>query len=400
MTEQQRERRGRGAGSIEVLPGGGYRVVVVRVDPVTRQRVTTTRTFETKDEAVAFRNEAVKKRKQLFAGKRTLGEWLAEWLKMREGKIETGSWKWYEHKARVYIGPVLGAVPLAEVDSLLCERLLCELRGRGVSAYGQRAALTTLRVALADAVRHRLIANNPSAAVKKPKNAHREPHWWGADEARRFLAHPAVAGHRLSALFRLALDAGMRQGELFALRWGDVDWDGSAVAVRRVLEEVGGEFKVKETMTQKGNRKVAVAPDTLAALAAHRKAMRREGVDTTAAGTLFVNEAGKWLSKSDFYKLFKRLVKRAGVSSIRPYDLRHSCASMLLAAGASIRVIADRLGHEDLTVTLKHYAHCLPSDQEAIAGLTQTLLANSGWIPQHADAPADAAALGQTNDPA
>jgi integrase len=373
VKRKKRQRGVKGGGSIVQLPSGKYRVLISSIDPLTKKRVRLTRTFDTMEEAVSFRNEMSGKQKRQRAGKKTVGEWLDEWLQLKEGKIANGSWKWYEQKVRLYIKPTIGAGLLSELDSLLCERLLVELQAKGVSAYGQRAARTTLRAALSRAVKHNLVDTNPVKETEPPKKTHRESQWWTAEEARAFLVHPAVAGHRLHALFRLALDAGLRQGELFALKWPDIHWDSATIHVQRSLEEVDSEYAIKETKTKKGNRKVVVGTPTLTALRQHKEAMEEEKRDVKN-GTVFLNTDGGWLGKSDFYKTFHRLIARVGLKKIRPYDLRHSCASMLLGAGASIRAIADQLGHEDVTVTLKHYAKCLPSDQGPLAKLSAELL--------------------------
>jgi integrase len=157
---------------------------------------------------------------------------------LKKGKVEARSWAYYEQQVRLYLKPVVGTVRLVDVDSLLVERFLAEMRVGGgtlekpVTVYNQRAALMTLRVAMKTALRYRLIDSNPAREVERPKKPHREPKWRSAAEA-AFLAHPAVAGHKLFALFRLALDTGMRQVELLALRWPDVDFAARTVHVRR-----------------------------------------------------------------------------------------------------------------------------------------------------------------------
>ena len=83
-----------------------------------------------------------------------------------------------------------------------------------------------------------------------------------------------------------------------------------------------------------------------------------------------------------FWKACKRLMRAAGVPEIRPYALRHSCASILLGAGASIRAIADRLGHEDVALTLHHYAHCMPHDQAALAKLCDEVFVSPTVVPR------------------
>jgi integrase len=300
---------------------------------------------------------------------------------MKKGKIEDGSWSWYEQKVRLYLKPVVGTIRLEDLSSLIIERFMNDMATGGgtlkkpVSVYGQRAALTTLRAALGDAVRYRLIDSNPTQPVKKPKKTHRVAKWWSAEEATKFLESAAVIRHRLFALFRLALDSGMRLGELFALKWTDFDMKARTVHVCRALEEVNGVFKEKGPKTKAGDRRLILSPETIDALAEHRKAMLAEGRDVKE-GTVFVNEVGEWIDKPNFYKLFLRLAKRAAVPKIRPYDMRHSAASMWLTNGASIVAVAARLGHEDPAMTLRHYAHCLPSEQGTIANMASRLLSS------------------------
>jgi integrase len=382
----------KGSGSVEQLPTGNWRVIVSRTDPLTRKRTKLSRTFPTQREAVAFKEKA----EELLAKKvraaatdlprpdsLTLAGWLDEWLRLKKGKVEGNSWAWYEKMVRRCLKPVIGTVRLADVSSLLVERFMSEMRGGGgtlakpVSAYCQAGALTTLRTALTDAVRHRLIDADPTHGVRKPKKEHREAKWWSPAEAAAFLSSPVVASHRLFALFRLALESGMRLGELLALRWADIDFTAGVVHVRRSLEEIAYAFREKAPKTRAGRRTLPLSSQTVDALASHRKGMFAEGRDVRA-GVVFVSTAGTWLFKKNLHKLFRRLVRLSGVPVIRPYDLRHTAASMWLANGASIRAVADRLGHEDPAITLRYYAHCLPSEQGAIAQMAARLLQSHG----------------------
>jgi integrase len=380
-------------GSVEKVVGKDgrvrYRAIGSYQNPLTKKQVRVKRTFDSQREAWVF-VEALKAQAKEKAtagaagtvGKKTwtLAEWLTEWLQLIKGKVEEGTWKWYEQKVRLCLLPVVGKLELDDrLTPLEVERLFAEMRGGGmglkkpVSVYMQRAALTTLRTALNKAVKHLIIKQNPTQPVQKPKKEHREPTWWTAAEAAAFLAAPVVIGHRHFALFRLALDSGARQGELFGLHWPDVAFETATVEVRRSLEEVDGVLKLKKPKTGR-QRRVIISGETVNALAEHRKRMLAEGRDVKT-GPVFVNEAGNWLTKSDYYKTWCRLVKRAAAPPMRPYDTRHSCASMLLADGASIRAVSDRLGHKDPSMTLRVYAHCLPSDQEKLAAAAGKLLA-------------------------
>jgi integrase len=387
--QEASKRAPKGSGSLEQLPNGKWRVIVSGVDPVTGKRAKLSKTFDTQREAVAFKGEAEELLKAKLqassaglgkSGALTLYAYLEDWLKRKTGKVENATWTWYEKRLRLQLLPVVGVVLLRDLTSLLVERFLTEMRAEGgklekpVSVYGQRGALTTLRVALADAVKHKLILANVATLVKLPKEEYQEAKWWSPAEAAAFLACPRVAAHRLYALFRMGLDSGMRQGELLALRWHDVDFAGKTVHVRRNLEHVRGVKKEKAPKSKAGIRKLPVAKETMDILAEHREKMNALGWDVKE-GVVFPNARGGWINDSHLRKIYCRLVAAAKVSTMRCYDLRHTAASMWLANGASIRAVADRLGHEDPAITRRYYAHCLPNEQAAIAEMSARLLA-------------------------
>jgi integrase len=247
------------------------------------------------------------------------------------------------------------------------------LTEQGVSASEQFKAATTLRAALADAVRQGLILHNPATRVKKPKVQHREMRPMDTGEAKALLA--AVRDDRLRCLYDLGLDAGARPGELFALHWSDVLWSASEVFIHRGLEEIDGRHRLKPTKTEAGRRRVRLAVRTLASLQEHRERMRAEGRDVETA-PVFVDTQGGFLRRSNFLRnSFAPALKRAGLAGkgIRPYDLRHTSATLLLLAGVNVKVVSQRLGHESIEITLKHYAHCLPAMQEAAAAAVDRL---------------------------
>jgi integrase len=227
---------------------------------------------------------------------------------------------------------------------------------------------------LQDAVKYRILDANPANRVKRPKREHHEARWWSADEAATFLSCPRVRAHRMFAFMRLGLDSGMRIGELAGLRWPDIDFETRTVHVRRSLEEVDGVFKEKDPKSKAGRRKIPVSKETIEALADHRKRMLVEGLDVKE-GTVFLSRKGTWVRNSNIRRFFHLLSDHAGVVKIRPYDMRHSAASMWLAAGVSIVAVAARLGHEKPEMTLRHYAHALPSEQGVIADVASRLLA-------------------------
>src|SRR5262249_22250075 len=208
---------------------------------------------------------------------------------------------------RRYIVPVLGDLPFEELNRrtgrLPYKRFIQTMQEGGgklkrpVSAHGQRSACNTLQTALNDSVENGILDINHTARMRKPRVNAEEPACWTAAQAAAFLAHPAVTGHRLRALWRLGLDAGMRQGELLAMRWDAIDWKAATVTARKSLEQLDGSRREKEPKTRRV-RRIIVAAETLAALRDHQERMQAEGWDT-ASGPVFVSETGTWIIKQN-----------------------------------------------------------------------------------------------------
>jgi integrase len=197
-----------------------------------------------------------------------------------------------------------------------------------------------------------------------------------AEEAGRFLA--AARETRFEALWTVLLTAGLRPCEALALKWGDILED--RVQIRRSLTWVPGEGpQFAEPKTLGGRRVVSLPTSTLKALRAQRS---RQAAERLAAGPswkendlVFANRLGgplEWRIVAGRY--FRPVLRAGGLRDIRPYDLRHTCASLLLAAGENVKVVSERLGHATATMTLDVYAHVLPDMQQKAAERLEAML--------------------------
>lgn len=372
-------RRGRGEGSIEVLPSGKHRVVVsAGNDPGTGRRLKITRTFDTKREAIAFRDEMLRQLRSGIApttGRADLATWLRQWLENAKPLLATHSHLAYKRDVEKALIPHLGAVLLRDLTALHIEAGYARMLQAGLSAKMVRKAATTLGVALQSAVKKRLLAHNAARDADKPRvprQASTDLRVLDPDQVTRFLAE--AAADRYYALLVLWLDSGAREGELFALHWPDIDWKGSAVSITKALEEAAGRHQLKELKTEKSRRRVAIGPFAIAALAAHRTLMLAEGRDVQT-GLVFCDTRGGFIRSSNFQRRhFDKLLTRAGLPDIRPYDLRHTCASLLLLAGEDVKVISERLGHSTTRLTQDTYQHVLPGMQARAAAKIDAIL--------------------------
>lgn len=272
----------------------------------------------------------------------------------------------YEQHVRVHVEPRIGPLKLTALDPAAAAGFVVRMKREGVSAAMVKKVVRTLRAALKAAVTARIIPSDPVAGVPLPKHIKPEVRVLAPAEAAAFMS--AVAGHRLEAIFPLAIDSGLRQGELFALRWSDSDATTGGLTVTRSLAERKGEFREKPVKRANSRRRV-VLDFSRAAVDAHRVKMAAEGQDTKT-GFIFCDEKGGALKKSGFARgVFEKARDKAGIDdSFTFHGLRHSSATLLLLAGIDTKTVSSRLGHGSAGFTANVYQHVVSGMQERAAG--------------------------------
>ena len=234
---------------------------------------------------------------------------------------------------------------------------------KGLSPTTVQLVHQVLSKALSDAVNDGLLAANPAAKVKAPARNTPEMHTWSREQASLFLRH--VDGERLFAMWRLFLTAGMRRGEVAALRWQDVDLDRASLSVRQTGNIVGGVWTVGTPKGRKDasakSRRLSLDAGTVEALRRHRTRQLQERMAWGAAwqdyGLVFVREDGSPLNPSTIGQQLTVRAKRAGLPHVRVHDLRHTYATLALEAGIHPKVVSERLGHANIGITLNLYSH-------------------------------------------
>ena len=315
--------------------------------------------------------------------KGTLGEFLVnEWLPAIIASVRPTTLDHYEQNIRVHVLPTIGSVRLQDVSPAKLNALYAELltsgrcRGGGLSPKTVRHVHTTLHKALNDAVRWGLLVRNPADQADPPKPRTAEMKVWGPEQLRAFLDF--VRDDRLYGAWLLLATTGMRRGEVLGLRWRDVHLDVSRLSVVQSLTVTKYEVAVSEPKTAKGRRSVALDHATVAALHAHRRMQLEErlawGEAWQDTGYVFTREDGSLIHPHRFTAWFDRLRDAAGLPRIRLHDLRHSYASAALTAGIPAKVVSERLGHANVSITLDTYSHVLPSLQEEAAGVVARLI--------------------------
>jgi integrase len=313
----------------------------------------------------------------------TVTEYLDEWIELQRLRLQPATWDAYRQTIACYLAPALGDTPLDDLDPTLLERMYAGLLDHG-GRGGRRLALGTIRYihavlhkALADAVRTGLLQTNVSDRAALPR---RDPERtdlddrlrvWTATQVRSFLRLTRDDPHH--GLWAVALGTGMRRGELLGLRRQDIAPDRRTVRVATSLMIVDGRPRLKATKTNHV-RRLHVDPYTAAAIDRQRG---RNISGDNQLDLVFVDEFGQPLIPQRITHRFRRLVRSLPLPTIRLHDVRHTHATLLLQAGVPIKVVAERLGHANITVTLDTYAHVLPAMDRDAADRFGTIIADT-----------------------
>lgn len=207
---------------------------------------------------------------------------------------------------------------------------------------------------------------------------HKERRVLSPDEASAFL-NAAVMPHGL--IFEFALLTGMRPEEYLALQWADVDFERSMARVRRALVRHKKSWSFEEPKTARSRRTVYLPAPLMQKLVAHKRSQAETRLKLCpvwqAFDLVFCSEEGTPLSIPNItYRYFRPILTTAKLPRIRLYDLRHSCATLLLIAEENPKVVSERLGHSTIVLTLDTYSHVLPTMQQGATARLEKLLYN------------------------
>jgi integrase len=323
----------------------------------------------TKKEAEAKLREILSQRDQgivIQTRRISVGAFLDEWLeKAAKPRLRPRTFLDYQEKLKRYVRPLVGARRLDRLTPLEVQGMIAALSERGcptaekekrkpLAPQTVRYAHAILQSALEQAVRWQMLASNPASHVQLPKQRRREMHALSQEEAKAF--REAIAGSRFEALFLLLLGTGLRPGEALALQWADLDLEAGRVTVKRTLPRRRQKDAVafEDPKTPRSRRAVPIPPTVAEALKRQKveqaKARLAAGKDWTDFGLVFTTELGAPVNYRNLDRRhFKEALETAKLpKTIRLYDLRHSFASLAMAAGAHVKAISDRLASVDV----------------------------------------------------
>jgi integrase len=336
----------------------------------------------TRKDAQAYLNQAQRDRDLgvFFEPSRmSLDQYLDKWLETAaRPKLRAKTHRDYEALLKRYVRPALGTCSVSKIEPLDIQTLYTNMQERGLSARTVRFTHAVLRASLHQAVKWRLIPINPAESVDLPRQAKGEIQVLTPQQARDFLE--SAKQDRYYVLFALALTTGMRPSEYLALKWPDIDFKKGTVSVVRTLEPIkGGGWQFADTKRVRSRRVVKLQDWVIELLKKHRCTASGESagseVPAAAADLIFTNTNGNALNERNLVlRNFQNVLDRAKLPRIRLYDLRHTAATLALAAGVPAKVVSEQLGHASVAFTLDTYSHVLPHMQDEAAAQVAALL--------------------------
>ena len=377
---------------VEEVKGKKYKVIIeAGKDPSTgnRKRIIR-RVTGRKPDAEKLCADIIRQLEQgtyIEPNKITVSEYMEHWLKTYAVNLAPSTHAGYKRIVKSHIILELGHVPLSKLQPMqIQEYYTARLReGRrdgagGLSATTVRQHHAVLREALQHAVNWQLIYRNPADLTEPPIPAEAEIFPLDLEHLDELLA--SAVGSRDEHLYVVAAYTGMREGELLALAWANVDLvDPPCCRVRQTVGYINGKgFVFRPTAKHKKARREIPLPDI--AVDALRSQWKMLADEKLEAGNnydknfnlVFPNTIGRPLDPSDMTGRFKELAVKAGFPKIRFHDLRHTHATMLLKQGTHPKIVQERLGHQTIGMTMDKYSHVTKGMQkEAVDKLNEFL---------------------------
>ncbi len=310
----------------------------------------------------------------------TVGRYLEDWLtRFLPGTVSPRTDVIYRNAVDRYVTPTVGSVKLQHLSPAHVSEMLSTLEAQGYAPETRRIARAVLRLALRRAEQEGILSRNVAAIADGVKIPRHEGRTLTPEQAQAFLRE--VKGDRLEAAYVEALALGLRRGELLGISWDDLKLDGPMPLVRirrQLLRHSGRGVLLADLKTAGGRRTLHLSQPLVDLLRAHQVRQNAEKrtarVWRNSSNLVFTSTIGTPLDPEAFGRTVPRICKRAGLGHWSIHELRHSCASLLLAMGVPLEVVSDTLGHASIRVTMDVYGHLLaPSRMHAAEAMRRAL---------------------------
>lgn len=304
----------------------------------------------------------------------TVGEYMEKWLQTHaEQNLRPSTYRSYRMQVSNHIIPILGAIPLEKLTPMHLQEfyrlMLKSGRKDGTGGLSART-ITYLHRIMHEALKHaaqwQLVLRNVADAAVPPRYKKWEMAILSREEALALLDQ--IREHRDYHLIFTAIYTGMRKGELLGLKWADVDLGLKVIRVNQQLQHFTGQgYIFTPPKTDKSRRQIPMGAALVEVFKEHKREQAQNklmlGQDYHDMDLVFCLSNGNPQDTSNLNRRFNRIMQQFGRPEIRFHDLRHTCATLFMAAGVDAKKVQEILGHESIRTTLDVYGHVLPSMQ-------------------------------------
>lgn len=356
------KRRGAGEGSIYQRKDGRWvgEIFLGWEDGKRRRKFVYARTRRAAAEKMAEVQRLVAAGLPVPSDRQTVAAWLTTWLDQHlPDGLSPNTVEQYRSIVDKHLIPSLGRIRLKALTPAEVEAMLRRKTESGLSSSTCMRIRSVLQMALHKAQVEGQVHRNVAELARRPRVTHEERRSLNAEEAKRLLA--AVQGTSMEAPMTVMLLHGLRPGEAMGLTWGDIDFDQRVLRVRRSLKREPAGLRLGDVKTARSERPLAMPSPVLRALRRRKvqqaEELLRAGVGAPPDDLVFTTSTGTPIDPSNLRRALSRVTKAAELGHWKPYELRHSCTSLLSAAGVPLEQIADILGHKGVRMTAEVYRH-------------------------------------------
>ncbi|ODA40378.1 tyrosine-type recombinase/integrase [Desulfosporosinus sp. BG] len=299
----------------------------------------------------------------------TFGEWITTWMdNYKKLELELSTWENYNRSIKNLIMPNLGTIPLKSLKTDDIQKFYNLLINDKKAAATVRRNHQIIRSCLEKAKNTHLLSWNPCEGVTLPKLNEKEAKALTVNEMNKFietLNSPKI-GPKWRSAFLLALGTGLRQGEILALKWENINLRNYSVTIKEAISRTNAEGLIfKAPKTKKSKRTLPIPKEAAIALRLWRIVQRKEklvaGAEYQDQGLVFTTIKGTIIYPRNFTRRFYSIRTQAGISKeINLHALRHTYATRLLENGENLKTVQELMGHADISTTGNTYAHVMP----------------------------------------
>ena len=297
-----------------------------------------------------------------------LSAWMDQWMELYVINVEATTKAGYEEKIRNYIKPGLGSLTLESLNTASIQRWINSLSNdKGLAPKTIKNAFQNLNAALEKAVDLKMIIRNPCKGVVLPKAKKKEIEVYSKAEIDNMLHLAQGTDFYLTLLLLVTL--GLRRGELAGLQWKHIDLKQGTVTICDTIVTVNGKPVQKPPKSASGNRTLSMGTELTSVLKSAKAEHCAKVLSGQMQHTDYVihKSNGEPYNPDSITQKWERFLEKNNLRKLRLHDLRHSCATLMIANGIDPKTVQYRLGHADISITMNTYAHCTPQMDQAAA---------------------------------